>query len=86
MDINNQYDYEVQEIANDNTLNITENTKDVLLDFIAINKIMDFIFINLKTREKLRDDSIQTMCQKVQLNAKINQSINNTSQMETHIR
>ena len=42
---------------------------------MVTNKIDQYIFINLTTRELLHDDSIQTICQRIQENAKINQSI-----------
>ena len=54
---------------------ITDSTKDFLLEFAAVNSITDYIFINLSTREMLHDDSIQTICQRIQLKANIKQSI-----------
>ncbi len=53
----------------------TESTKDDLLEFAALNRIEDYIFINLKTRKQLHPDSVQTICQRIREKAKINQSI-----------
>jgi len=54
---------------------ITSRTCDELLDFISINKVREYIFINLKSREVLHDDSIQSICQRLQEKIGIKQSI-----------
>lgn len=54
---------------------ITDNTKELLLEYAAVNRIDNHIFINLSTREMIHDDSIQTICQRIQEKAKIKQSI-----------
>ena len=53
----------------------TSETKDFLLEYIKRHKIDKFIFINLKTREKMKPDSIQTICQRTRTLGNIKKSI-----------
>jgi len=53
----------------------TNETKKLLNDYIVMNRIRDYIIINLETREKLHPDSIQTICQRIQTRIGTKQSI-----------
>lgn len=53
----------------------TLETHEVLINFIKRNNIDNFIFINLKTRNRLNHDSIQTICQKIMKRGNIKKSI-----------
>lgn len=53
----------------------TNKTKKELERFIDVNGILNFIFINLKTRTVIKPDSIQTICTKIRRLGKIKKSI-----------
>ncbi len=53
----------------------TKETKEELKNYITNNCIIEYLFINLKTRTRLKPDSIQTICQKIKKLANIEKSI-----------